>query len=274
MTSPLNNATDVSISSNISWNAISNATGYFISYGTNIAGNNIANMIDVGNVLTYNPTNNFPDETLIYVTIIPYNAAGSSMNCSIERFETEIIAPVCTSLIFPQNGAVNVEVDANISWNFISNATGYFLSIGISPNGNEIMNMFDVGNTTFYNPTNDFPDDAIIYVTITPYNSIGNAIGGCASESFKIKNRQIVAPAFFTPNGDGYNDVWKIYDPKNEVKTIYIFDRYGKLLYNIPKANESWNGTFGNQTLPATDYWFVIERKLGEPVKGHFSLIR
>ena len=274
LTSPLNNATNVSVTSNISWNAVSNATGYFISYGTNNAANNIENMIDVGNVLTYNPPTDFPDDDLIYVKITPYNAAGSSMNCSIERFETEIIAPVCTSLIFPQNGAVNVEVDANISWNFISNATGYFISIGTSPTGNEIANMIDVGNTTFYNPPTNFPDDAIIYVTITPYNSIGNAIGGCASESFKIQNRQIVAPAFFTPNGDGFNDVWKIYDPKNEAKSISIFDRYGKLIYYSLNVDNGWNGKLGDQNVVATDYWFVIERKNGAPLKGHFSIKR
>lgn len=274
LTSPLNNATNVSVTSNISWNAVSNATGYFISYGTNNAANNIENIIDVGNVLTYNPPTDFPDDDLIYVKINPYNAAGSSMNCSIERFETEIIAPVCTSLIFPQNGAVNVEVDANISWNFISNATGYFISIGTSPTGNEIANMIDVGNTTFYNPPTNFPDDAIIYVTITPYNSVGNVIGGCASESFKIQNRQIVAPAFFTPNGDGFNDVWKIYDPKNEAKSIAIFDRYGKLIYYSLNVGNGWNGKLGNQNVVATDYWFVIERKNGAPLKGHFSIKR
>ena len=274
LTSPLNNAINVSVTSNISWNAVSNATGYFISYGTNNVANNIENMVDVGNVLTYNPPTDFPDDDLIYVKITPYNAAGSSMNCSIERFETEIIAPVCTSLIFPQNGAVNVEVDANISWNFISNATGYFISIGTSPTGNEIANMIDVGNTTFYNPPTNFPDEAIIYVTITPYNSIGNALGGCASESFKIQNRQIIVPAFFTPNGDEFNDVWKIYDPKNEAKSIAIFDRYGKLIYYSLNVDNGWNGKLGNQNVVATDYWFVIERKNGAPLKGHFSIKR
>ncbi|WP_339887692.1 T9SS type B sorting domain-containing protein [uncultured Flavobacterium sp.] len=274
LTLPLNNTIGVSISSTISWNAVSNATGYFISYGTNSSANNITNMIDVGNVLTFNPTNNFPDDVFIYVKITSYNSAGNSVSCSIERFKTEIVVPLCTSLILPKNGSSEVEIDTSLSWNFISNATGYFISIGISPNGNEIANMVDVGNTTFYNPTNDFPDDATIYVTITPYNSVGNPIGSCSQESFKIQNRQIVTPKFFTPNGDGFNDVWKIYDPKNEVKAIYIFDRYGKLLYNISNANGSWNGTFGNQILPATDYWFSIERKQGEPIKGHFSLIR
>ena len=274
LTSPLNNTTNVSISSNISWNAVSNATGYFISYGTNNAANNIENMVDVGNVLTYNPATDFPDETVIYVVITPYNSAGNAVACSTESFETEVIEPICTSLIFPQDGAINIEVDANISWNSVSNATGYFISIGTSPNGNEISNMLDVGNVTYYNPTNNFLDDVIIYITITPYNSVGNPIESCSQESFKIQNRQIVTPLFFTPNGDGYNDVWKIYDPKNEVKTIYIFDRYGKLLHNISNSNGSWDGTFGNQVLPATDYWYVLELKNSNTIKGHFSLKR
>jgi gliding motility-associated-like protein len=52
------------------------------------------------------------------------------------------------------------------------------------------------------------------------------------------------APKFFTPNGDGFND-WNIkgkYRP-NSMSTIFIFDRYGKLLKQI-SPTVCWNGTF------------------------------
>jgi gliding motility-associated-like protein len=82
-------------------------------------------------------------------------------------------------------------------------------------------------------------------------------------------------PHFFTPNGDGINDEWKIENLTTNYPgaTISIINRYGKLLKQI-KEGESWDGTFNGFLLPADDYWFIIDLKNGEIVKGHFSLKR
>ena len=84
-------------------------------------------------------------------------------------------------------------------------------------------------------------------------------------------------PKYFTPNGDGYNDTWNIknLDKRNlENSSITIFDRYGKLLKQVSGASEGWNGTFNNELLPSTDYWFTIELTNGKTIKGHFALKR
>jgi gliding motility-associated-like protein len=48
----------------------------------------------------------------------------------------------------------------------------------------------------------------------------------------------------FTPNGDGYNDLWKIKIwiilPKTN---LFIFNRYGKLLKQLNTSDLGWNGT-------------------------------
>nr|WP_284698681.1 choice-of-anchor L domain-containing protein [Flavobacterium lacisediminis] len=84
-------------------------------------------------------------------------------------------------------------------------------------------------------------------------------------------------PKYFTPNGDGYNDTWYIknLDKRNlENSTISIFDRYGKLLKQYSADNNSWDGTFNQNILPSTDYWFTIELTNGKNIKGHFALKR
>lgn len=82
-------------------------------------------------------------------------------------------------------------------------------------------------------------------------------------------------PRFFTPNGDGYNDVWRIKNlARIDAKAkIYIFDRYAKLIVNFP-ANYAWDGTRKGTQLPATDYWFLIEFSNGKNMRGHFHLTR
>lgn len=90
--------------------------------------------------------------------------------------------------------------------------------------------------------------------------------------------RTITYPNYFTPNNDGYNDVWKIELPSSYEGTIYIYDRYGKLIKKlISLNNESWDGTYNGNLLPSTDYWFrieYIENNIEKEFKSHFSLKR
>ncbi|HSN49399.1 MAG TPA: T9SS type B sorting domain-containing protein, partial [Flavobacterium sp.] len=82
-------------------------------------------------------------------------------------------------------------------------------------------------------------------------------------------------PRFFTPNGDGHNDVWKIKNLELFPKSVVtIFTRYGKLLVELNALNPSWNGTYLKNELAADDYWFHLNFGDGKIIKGHFSLKR
>jgi gliding motility-associated-like protein len=82
-------------------------------------------------------------------------------------------------------------------------------------------------------------------------------------------------PKFFTPNGDGYNDYWKIKFSIIEPKLkVYIYDRYGKFIFQFNSKSNGWNGNYNGLPLPATDYWFEVHRENGKIHKGHFSLKR
>ncbi|HSD13687.1 MAG TPA: T9SS type B sorting domain-containing protein [Flavobacterium sp.] len=102
-----------------------------------------------------------------------------------------------------------------------------------------------------------------------------NDIDGCGVIPKEILVLGI--PKFFTPNGDGYNDTWKIIGMEQGFYTnskIYIFDRYGKLLKQMAPNGEGWNGIFNGQPLPSTDYWYMLNLEDGRTVKGHFTLKR
>ena len=85
------------------------------------------------------------------------------------------------------------------------------------------------------------------------------------------------APTFFSPNEDGYNDYWNLKGTNGTLSiqsTIYIFDRYGKLLLQISPSSLGWDGTINGEPLPADDYWFTVKLEDGREAKGHFSLMR
>ena len=81
--------------------------------------------------------------------------------------------------------------------------------------------------------------------------------------------------AFFTPNGDGVNDLWTLANAEFFPKfRISIFDRYGTLLKSFNETYPGWDGTFRNRDLPSDDYWYMLEFDSGRTVRGHFSLKR
>ena len=84
-------------------------------------------------------------------------------------------------------------------------------------------------------------------------------------------------PKYFTPNGDGINDFWYIKNLNQRITengSVAIFDRYGKLIYQINPQNQVWDGSFNGSPLPSSDYWFQIQLGDGQIIKGHFSLKR
>lgn len=88
LTSPTNGTVDVDEDDNLNWSEASGfPTGYKVSMGTTPGGTDVADMVDVGNVFTYEP-GTLAFETTYYVTIIPYNAVGDATSCSEESFTT------------------------------------------------------------------------------------------------------------------------------------------------------------------------------------------
>ena len=87
-------------------------------------------------------------------------------------------------------------------------------------------------------------------------------------------------PKFFTPNGDGNNDTWNIEGINTQPSaTIYIYDRYGKLLKQLSPTSPGWDGTFNGNRMPSSDYWFTLEyveptNSESRTFSAHFSLKR
>jgi gliding motility-associated-like protein len=144
--------------------------------------------------------------------------------------------------------------------------------------GNEnsvLLQYTGVGNYEFSLNGSYFQDNPL-FTGIAPgtYYAYARDKNGCGlSAPFVIY--VLDYPRFFTPNGDGYNDVWKI---KNldlfPEASIIIYDRYGKLLKELNAINPNWDGTYIGNELPANDYWFNLNFGNGKIIKGHFSLKR
>ena len=70
----------------------------------------------------------------------------------------------------------------------------------------------------------------------------------------------IEIPDVFTPNGDGINDEWVIenIDMFPEAH-IYVFNRWGQLLYKGRGNDAPWDGRFRGHYVPAGVYTYIVE---------------
>ena len=118
-----------------------------------------------------------------------------------------LLAQGCPDLIDPADGAVDVPVDATITWEVVEGVTGYVISIGTTPGGDDIVNAQPTGIIPSYTPELGLPDNTLVYVTITLfYFNLPDIV--CLSQSFQTED--IVVPpgcTNLTSPSDGATDV-------------------------------------------------------------------
>ncbi len=87
----------------------------------------------------------------------------------------------------------------------------------------------------------------------------------------------LVVPNAFSPNSDGYNDMWVIEGlelyPNPEIR---IFDRWGSEVYHSQNpVNDPWDGYFNGRSLPIDSYHYIIDLKNGEQaITGNITIVR
>jgi len=100
--------------------------------------------------------------------------------------------------------------------------------------GDQIPNDFD-NAPLFYNPDQEFIEENNEFILVK-------------------------SPEFFSPNGDGINDLWKLNEiqryPNNEV---FVYDSDGNLVFSKKGYINDWNGTKDGQNLPKGSYLYVID---------------
>jgi gliding motility-associated-like protein len=88
----------------------------------------------------------------------------------------------------------------------------------------------------------------------------------------------IYAPNAFTPNGNLINEVWK--PVVNDVLeySVFVYNRWGNLIWRTEDREEGWDGTFRGQKCPVDVYVYKIYYKgmdnIVRTMVGHITLVR
>ncbi|PZR23893.1 MAG: hypothetical protein DI535_23105 [Citrobacter freundii] len=102
---------------------------------------------------------------------------------------------------------------------------------------------------------------------------------GCgeATDTMKVfVYKDVFIPNTFTPNGDGINDTWYIPAlsayPNFE---LFVYDRWGHLVWQAKKSNVHWDGRSKGQALPMGAYVYMLDLKEGgKLLKGTVAIVR
>lgn len=109
--------------------------------------------------------------------------------------------------------------------------------------------------------------DTVLYETETPF-------------SITVYESTLNVPNAFTPNGDGFNDVFKVKDGYRSIVKFhgYIFNRWGKKLFEWTDITQGWDGKFHGNDVADGVYFCRIEAEGADGrkynIKKAINLIR
>jgi len=90
----------------------------------------------------------------------------------------------------------------------------------------------------------------------------------------------IYIPNAFTPNGDGFNDVWRPVVCPVETYELFIFNRWGEMIWTTVDQNEPWTGSVIGGSEVAQDEVYIYLVDLGidggnkKRITGSVTLLR
>lgn len=89
------------------------------------------------------------------------------------------------------------------------------------------------------------------------------------------------APNAFTPDGDGLNEIWQPYVGGVDVYELYVYDRWGQVIWSTETTTDGWNGVpvGGSQIAPVGVYPFLaicrdMNTKVIHRYQGHITIVK
>jgi gliding motility-associated-like protein len=121
------------------------------------------------------------------------------------------------------------------------------------------------------------PQETIVY-TLTA--SAGEGCSASDTVTITVLGECIKVKNAFTPNGDGVNDTWRVYDTYSCLANVrvQVFNRYGSRVFQSQNYRNDWSGTYNGKPLPDATYYYVIDfvktDGVSYQVRGDVTILR
>ncbi len=213
--------------------------------------------------VTFSP--NVTGTNVYYVEALAAGCASVARTRAVATVLPDLTAPVAVV----DSAGINF---VRFRWNAVQGATGYEVS--------------ENGGTTWITPASGATGLTHTVANLQPLgqaNLIVRALGGCnVVQSQPVNGRALPADIFipnsFSPNGDGLNDVLRVYGYTIAEMQFMVFNQWGEKIFESRSQNIAWDGRFKGQVQPAGVYIYVSRMTLRDGTvitkKGSINLIR
>ena len=121
----------------------------------------------------------------------------------------------------------------------------------------------------------------VVTPEFTTTYTVSGFIGACAySDAVTVTvGNPLEVPNSFTPNDDGFNDVWSIPDliPYDRARML-VYDRWGQIVFRSTGYPQPWDGKRNGKPVPEGAYYYTIDLNdvgLNLPtITGSLTLVR
>ncbi|MFM8592015.1 MAG: gliding motility-associated C-terminal domain-containing protein [Sphingomonadales bacterium] len=190
-----------------------------------------------------------------------------------ERMAVSLIAPLPAPVVAIDTISFS---SLSFSWPAVAGATGYLVSTNAGTtylppssgsNGTRHVISGLPGNTS-----------VTLLVKATGPTVCQTSAASLPVSATTLSTREIFVPNVFTPNGDGKNDVLRVFG--NYIRSIdfKIFNQWGQLIFSSTDASVGWDGKHKGQLQPVGVYTYTLKlvRQDGTSVikKGAVNLIQ
>lgn len=170
--------------------------------------------------------------------------------CSVDTSEPIMIDVIIPPVVYAGNDTT-INLGQTVQLHGVATGTGSLVYQWTPGNG---LNFVNVPNPTYSG------SDSITF-SFKATDTYGCADSASVSVYVFVPDN-VQLPTVITPNGDGFNDVWKLNSKINlDGSTLVIFDRWGQEVYQTENYANNWSGTYKStgQLLPDGTYYYVLK---------------
>ncbi|MBL7727886.1 MAG: gliding motility-associated C-terminal domain-containing protein, partial [Dinghuibacter sp.] len=249
----------VCINGNATWSVQNPVNGATYNWFTQPTGG-----VPVGTGTSFTATN-------VTATVVYY--VEGVVNGCVSVTRKRVTAGVLPLLTPPVVTVDSLGVNAvKFRWNAVPNATGYQVSTN---NGASWQTPSSGPTGTTHTVTGLAPLQTVTLVV--------KALGGCrdtvsAPVTARTLTDQIYIPNAFSPNGDGLNDVLKVYGYIIADMRFVVFNQWGEKIFESRNQATGWDGTYKGKAQPSGVYIYICDITLRDgsklQKKGSINLVR
>ncbi len=201
LSSPANNAVDISVSPTLTWNASASATSYTLQVSTD---NTFSSFVynQSGLAGTSQQVSGLNNLTKYYWRVSATNSYGTSAYSSAWAYTTTGTPPSAPALSSPANNVVDISVSPTLTWNASASATSYTLQVSTNSSfSSTVYNQSGLAGTS--QQVNGLSSQTQYYWRVSATNSYGTS----AYSGTRTFTTIFVCGAQITYAGKVYNTV-------------------------------------------------------------------